>query len=165
MLSVEQQNLVSNNIKLVYSVATKLHLLNDKDAIQEGFIGLCKAAEMYNVKKSKFSTFATNYIYGYIKMYKRKDFLIKPTNSKTYEPYTVEEYNEDTLVSPKNNLRLKEEIHDIILSSDDLMKDILTMYYMGYSQEDIGKKLGIKQCSVSRKMKEFGKELNDGQFR
>lgn len=59
-----KQQLVEDNMKLVYSLVSKEYptYLTDEDIIQCGMLGLCKAAEKWDEGKSKFSTFATSCI-------------------------------------------------------------------------------------------------------
>ncbi len=55
-----KQQLIEDNINLVYSVVSKEYptYLHDDDIIQSGMLGLCKAAEKWDETKSKFSTYA-----------------------------------------------------------------------------------------------------------
>lgn len=55
-----KQQLIEDNINLVYFVVTKEfpHFIHDEDIIQVGMLGLCKAADQWIEEKSKFSTFA-----------------------------------------------------------------------------------------------------------
>lgn len=65
-----QEELVKNNLPLVYSIASehKYKVVEKSDLVQEGNIGLIKAAEKFDVEKGvKFSTYATYWIRKYIR--------------------------------------------------------------------------------------------------
>ena len=57
---MNKSDLVNENIKLVYYTINKYHskYIRDEDMIQVGMVGLCKAADKYDERKVKFSTFA-----------------------------------------------------------------------------------------------------------
>lgn len=74
-LTKEQQELVLKNRKLVYYVMKTYfpsYIPNTddyNDLAQQGFFGLCLAAVRYDDSKSKFSSYAVNYIWGMIQRY------------------------------------------------------------------------------------------------
>ena len=55
-----KQKLIEENMNLVYSIVSKEYptYLHDEDIIQSGMLGLCKAADKWDERKSKFSTYA-----------------------------------------------------------------------------------------------------------
>jgi RNA polymerase sporulation-specific sigma factor len=57
---VTKQRLIEENMNLVYSIVSKEYptYIHDEDIIQSGMLGLCKAAENWDERKSKFSTYA-----------------------------------------------------------------------------------------------------------
>jgi RNA polymerase sigma factor (sigma-70 family) len=83
-LTQEQTDLVQQNMNLVYDIVHndyRSHVKLYDDLEQEGFMGLCKASQIYDASKGAFSTIATPYINGYIKTYLiRKDPLNLKTN-------------------------------------------------------------------------------------
>jgi RNA polymerase sigma-32 factor len=63
--TADQQALVSDNRKLVYKIAGELHFLGApfNDLVQEGCVGLCRAASKYDQTRGvKFSTYAAYWI-------------------------------------------------------------------------------------------------------
>ena len=80
-LSKEREAYVVDNMNLVYHLAhTYIRPSKDEynDCIQEGFYGLCLAAERFNPDLDiKFSTFAATYIIGYMKRFKRSNSVLK----------------------------------------------------------------------------------------
>ena len=55
-----KQQLIEDNMNLVYAIVSKEYptYLHDEDIIQSGMLGLCKAADKWDERKSKFSTYA-----------------------------------------------------------------------------------------------------------
>lgn len=58
--TVTKQQLIENNMNLVYSLISKEYhsYLCDEDIIQAGMLGLCKAADKWDESKGNFSTYA-----------------------------------------------------------------------------------------------------------
>lgn len=70
---------VLDNMKLVHYCVRRLYPSYDEyeDYVQEGMIGLCLAAARFDESKGfAFTTFASSYIYGMIKKYKRDNTLV-----------------------------------------------------------------------------------------
>lgn len=60
-----KEELVKNNMGLIYHMANKFYNVDKDDLIQAGVIGLLKAYKNYSDNgTTKFSTYATDYIYG-----------------------------------------------------------------------------------------------------
>ena len=59
-----KQELIEDNMKLVYFVLNRYYpnFANDEDLVQVGMLGLCRAAEFWDGKSSKFSTYACTII-------------------------------------------------------------------------------------------------------
>lgn len=57
---MSQQQLIEDNINLVYSLISKEYptYVYDEDIIQSGMLGLCKAANTWDDSKAKFSSYA-----------------------------------------------------------------------------------------------------------
>ena len=68
-----KDKLIEDNMKLVYYIINKYYpsFLHDEDVVQEGMVGLCKAASAWDESKSKFSTFASMCILNEIRYYFR----------------------------------------------------------------------------------------------
>ncbi len=77
---------LEDNLLLVISIAkrfiNKTRTLSFLDLIQEGNIGLIKAAEKYDPSKAKFSTYATWYIKREIRVAVENDKMIKISRNK-----------------------------------------------------------------------------------
>lgn len=65
-MTIEQQKLVEDNLKLVPWVIWKWRFCRDpkyyEDAVSDGYVALCQAAELYDQSKGTFATYATKAI-------------------------------------------------------------------------------------------------------
>lgn len=78
-LPEDKMHYVLDNMKLVHYCAHKMHPSYDEyeDYVQEGMVGLCLAATRFDETKGfKFVTFASSYIYGLMKRYRRENTLL-----------------------------------------------------------------------------------------
>lgn len=59
-----RNELIEENMKLVYFIINKYFptYIGNEDVIQDGMIGLCRAADAYDPNKGAFSTIASKYI-------------------------------------------------------------------------------------------------------
>lgn len=76
----DEQKLIEDNYKLVWSVVNKFHYLKEEkeDLFQSGCIGLIMAAKKFDPSRGNaFSTFAIPYILGEIKNYLRSKNHVK----------------------------------------------------------------------------------------
>lgn len=57
---MDKNTLICDSIPFVYYIINKYYptFIHDEDVIQAGMLGLCIAADKYDARKSKFSTFA-----------------------------------------------------------------------------------------------------------
>ena len=154
MLTIEQ-NLIVNNLNLVYNVWHK-YIYKDKialqwkdDIIQEGFLGLCKAAKGYDNKKDyKFSTFATLCIRNSMVSFLRilcNDYSLTALEAEINRgseqfPITLADCIEERTTSMEDNLIVKEKI-DLIFDclsfqSEDIQR-VMKLYMQGYVTQEI----------------------------
>lgn len=177
MLKLAQQNnkdakdeLITHNLKFVYYIASKK--LKDKnhdtdDLFSIGVIGLIKAIDTYDFKKSNFITYAYKCIYNEILMYIRK-------NKKHLRSQSLEQiiFDDDDnlklldLLASENNLsedftekEQKEIICELIKRLPDKEKITIT-YHFGFfamerkTQAEIAHMLNCSQSYVSRLLKQ-----------
>ena len=143
---MNNQNLITNNMKLVYFIISREYptYLHDDDIVQSGMLGLCKAAESYDETKSKFSTYAGRCIRNEI----NQEFIRRKAHSKNISLET--KLNEDITIG------------DILIGEDEmpyldnetfyhqlsgLEKEFLTKYTMGYSPDEIANSC---DCNVQK---------------
>lgn len=92
-LPVEKHQMVTNNLRLVHFILqSKIHTSPThpeyEDMFQEGCIGLILAAIRFDESKGfEFSTFASKYIIGFVRRYKRERSHIIRIGRDDYEKY------------------------------------------------------------------------------
>lgn len=155
-LSAEESIKVENNMQLVYKMAHKFNR-PDKfdDLVQEGSIGLILAVQRFDKSNgAQFSTYACNYIKGYMSMWLYRDYVIKPKiKDKVFTRPNICELDENIeAASPFTELdtTLCNKIYD---SLSGLQAMILVMTEQGYTQEEIAKITGLPQSKISIELK------------
>ena len=160
MMTKAQEELVQDNISLVYKISSGFHVpLQDKeDLIQEAFFALCLAAKRFDpTRGDKFVTYAYSYISGRCKYFVSRNSLIKPARSKesgykqfvTYETRSLDDYV--YMPDPRISMEISQmdEVIDIIRNSrGSEVAEIVELCGLGFSYKEIGKKLNIKQSKV-----------------
>lgn len=140
------KRLADGNLRLVVYVAkqygwAKVPLL---DLIQEGNIGLMKAASTYDYEKGSFSTYATNWIKGYIRA-AVKDRTIKiPRNSidllskmgQASGEFLIEHGREPNLDEIAEILNVKPEYLNYIIKTAQDTKPISLDVAVGEEEDD-----------------------------
>lgn len=161
MLDEQQKKLVEKNHKLIYYTLKK-YKLNPEEYYDILAIGLCKAAMNFDHKKSKFSTFATKVMYNEFLRHDRDENANKrKVNKNTLSLNYI-------MRDPKNQDR-KCEFWELLTDGREPFMDVIHMHlpdiltkqellvcrlsYDGYSQTQIGEKLGISQSYASRLLK------------
>lgn len=152
MLDAEKQQLVEDNIKLVYHIANR-YGCKDEDSLQYGFYGLCKAADSYDKNRGiKFSTFACSYIINWM----------KGTYSDVKErKHDVVEINDDLSYINVGDETAKDRYNEIYNAASDKMKKVLDLLYCGYTQVEIAKKFNVSKSSVCRWISKFKEDINN----
>lgn len=169
---MDRGKLFEDNQGLVFAVLKKLRPTLPKeftrnnwdDLTQEGLLGLWQAAERFDENKGiQFSTFATNYIEGTVKMYLDKEF--RPRR-KTEQPTFVSLESERCEGATLAEIVAAPETEDVtwILESsrlNDFQRTVARMTYEGYTQKEIGEALGKAQRTISYTLKRIGEILNE----
>lgn len=149
------EELILNNMDLVYSTIYKMHIRINDDLIQEGMMGLVKAAEKFDSSLGlKFSTYAVSYIKGMVKTYLTlRTTVVKPqrVNGKFVE---VETMRTDSEV---NEVEAEDENVESSLIVRDFMKRLTVREQVvakglmqNKTQKQIGDELNICQTQVCR---------------
>lgn len=159
---MSKQQLIEDNMNLVYYVINKYYptYICEEDVIQEGMVGLCKAANSYDSDKGIFSTFACHCILNQIRYYFRQNS--KHYNVLSYEGVINNVEDEsitflDTISGDKDvdlgviNFRM---FYDKLSESDQKFLDLLA----DHTECEIGEILGISQSGISRKKMKLKKK-------
>ena len=161
MLDENQKKLVEQNHKLIYHTLHK-YKLNEEEYYDILAIGLCKAAIKFDSERSKFSTFAVKVMYNEFLQHDRDENANKrKVNKNTLSLNYI-------MRDPKNQGR-KCEFVELLTDGREPFMEVIHMYlpdiltkrellacqlsYDGYSQTQIGEKLGVSQSHVSRLLK------------
>lgn len=149
MLTQEQQQMVSDNYKLIHGFCAKKHLnLDDWHGILA--IELCKAVCKYEPERGALSTYfymrAEHVMYKELEKMKREYYPsteIIPTTGYEYKQHDVES---EIL------------IQDMFDGQDGL---IMKLKYYGYTQSEIAKLLGKGQSHISKVLSRLRSEFNE----
>ena len=164
MLNEKQKNLVEENYNLIYKYA-KDHKLDIEEFSGLLSIGLCKAALNYDEDKTKFSTFAFRCMGNEVGNYLRK------INASKYlrhdEVYSMEALNENEnraieetfLMTSSENIErdymFKAKFQKEYDKLKDQVKNIVSLKYHGYTNNEVAEIMNMKASTVSMALKKF----------
>lgn len=167
----ERDKLVLDNMRLVYYTYERLSQTDmiaayKDDIIQEGMVGLVKAAKNFDPSKGfKFATFAVRCIRNEMFMFMRS--LRKSWNTEV-SLYTVvgqdkegnETYLEDTLEDVEHDPQRETEkklLQEFLASQKPSDRQIAEYICQGYTQREIAQKMQMLQPTVSRRISKLKK--------
>ena len=170
-MTAKQQNLVVNNMNMVYEITKPYKCLrNYEDIVSEGMVGLCNAATKFDeIRGNNFSTFAYMHILGRCLNFINRDKIVRPkrTGGK-YESITsvtlsCELENTYAGLLEFDNSEAEETLLLNFLSQklDDKEFRIVFMLYSGYRRNEITQYLNISQQQLHTEIEKLRKKLND----
>ena len=146
-MTAKQQQLVLNNVNMVYEITKPYRgLKNYDDIVAEGMLGLCSAATKFEeIRGNNFSTFAYMHILGKCLNFIHRDKVVKPkrTNGKyeTVIPINLSTELENTCQHAveiidynKDEKWLLELLHKRLTNEQ---YKILILLYNGYKRKEI----------------------------
>ncbi len=140
--------LIEENIGLVYKVVSHFYVIkyDRDDLVQAGLMGLQYAIEHFDEELgNKLSTYAIPFIVGSVKK--------ELNNIKTLDDY-IEEM--ELIVDESTKSNNENDYCEVIKNLDKKMQLIYEMILIdGFTEENIANHLGIKQSTVSRKIKKI----------
>lgn len=156
--------IIEKNKGLVYWVSNRFRIQESyftrEDLEQEGFIGLIKAIEKFNLEyQYSFSTYCVKYIYGYINRFIQKTVRNELSlNEECGEDITLEETLQDNIdyYQESEGRIYNDFLHDVLESVMDKNlindeKNVIKLRHGYYTDnkevffKDIAKLLGIEQ--------------------
>jgi RNA polymerase sigma factor (sigma-70 family) len=170
----ERDNFIEGNLPLVTTRVMKCNKgIFDNDLFQEGSCGLIQAVDRFDASKGfAFSTYGVRYIDGYILTYKNKDCNIRPVRvGSGYERAEVYSLDFAKSVGDCSGLQVTYknstsdcgtftegvisniEVGEALERLNGKDRQIVRMIMGGYTQREIGERMGIDQSVVSRKLK------------
>ena len=150
-MTQHQQNLVTENHKLIFFVLNLLNY-NEDEWYDVCAIGLCKAAIEYKPERNvAFSTFAVKCMTNQIFMEQKKKY--RRIRTVSLNEYITSDGNieiQNTIDSADlfGGAELRLLIKDTDLTSRE--QKILKLHIAGYKQREIGASIGISQTLTSR---------------
>lgn len=155
----DKKQLIEDNMNLVYFVVNKYYptFQFDEDVIQEGMVGLCKAAEKFDESRgTAFSTYAVKSIINEIRMYFRLNQQPIEILSLDYELKGIrgnEECSAADLIVGEADIDLDlisfKQFTDSLDESERELLQLLSIY----NQSEIGEKFGVSRQIISRRKK------------
>lgn len=150
-LTLEQQKLVEDNIKLVYYLAEK-NGIHDEDLIQEGMLGLVNAARYYSSDFGcKFSTYAGSYIWSAL----HGTYSDKKNKLKAAVTSSLDDLDLNIQASSKEDFGCFIDFK----SDDPLANDIFNRICAGFTKDDIHDLLGIELTQINSILDKVGRQL------
>lgn len=171
-MTTEEQKLVTDNMKLVYTIAKKYKgYMEWEDLTQYGILGLCTAATRFNSEKGKFKDFSSIYIEGYISRAirdcsgwigsardRQKGKCIKPISFTDYNKPGETDNHKDPTTKYNDVIESisseEESIEDVVVLLETLShlntreQFVARGLVTGYSMKVIGESLGISAPMV-----------------
>ena len=165
LLTNDQRQRVEENIKLVFWTIKKYlsSLIGDDDVFQEGYLGLCKAAENFDESRGfNFSTYAVRCILNQI--YLRGRDVKKDTEQDFICEFQIDDDKFDILeaIPAKNNTEetalANVTILEVFRNLKGNQKRAVRYLANGLTQVQISVEIGVGQAQISRYIKNFRKQ-------
>lgn len=161
-MTKQQQQLVEDNINLVYFTIVRYYPLHkgNEDIIQNGMIGLCRAAIDYNPEKGMFSTYAIRKIRSAIGYEFRKD--AKRIKTISLDAEREANHHGDTVT-----------LQEAVMGDNDVdyvdttplckvltpqQRDVFDLLQQGKSKPEIAEILGISRQRVHQQLRVIQKK-------
>lgn len=149
------EELILNNMELVYSTIYKMHIRIDDDIISEGMIALIKAAQKFDPSLGhKFSTYAVSYIQGKVKTYLTlKSTVVKPSRIEGKFP-EIETMQSDSVINEiageDDNVESNLIVKDFMRRLTEREKVVARGLMEEKTQKQIGDELHLSQTHICR---------------
>lgn len=158
IVQLDVDALVQDNLSFVHFILKRFYPPEGyeyDDLYQVGCIGLVKAAKKFDPSRGyKFTTFAGNWIENEVLKLIRSHKAVKRTGHVFSMDRTTDDEDGSLADLLANFDSVEEEVEAKLLFSELIRQEpVITMLALqGYTQKEIGLKLGMSQANVSRKM-------------
>lgn len=160
-LNTQQQQLVTDNNKLIYYCINKfdLNLEDTEDWYGIAAIGLCKAAYTYEENtKIKFDTYAVNVILNELRKILRK----KAVSTIPVEAVFFDIENNNLLNDFRDSVELREVYRSLLKEFSNIKRQIIEdRFDNDLSYDEVGKKNGVSASYVGKVCTEFTNKLRE----
>jgi RNA polymerase sporulation-specific sigma factor len=159
---VNKERLVEDNMNLVYYIINQYYptYLHNEDVVQQGMLGLVKAADAWDESKSKFSTYASKCILNEIRLWFRSECKHIDVQSLDYEISTDdgEFATVADLIACDDGMDY-DLFHSYLLfqrTLTDQEKEIIRLKLEDFTQTEIAEMLGCSRPNICRIIKKIG---------
>ena len=178
VLTNEQKKLVEDNVPLAHFIAHRVNHphIEYEDAVQLALLGFCKAARLYDPKKSKFTTLATLAAKHTIQMEERKYrnevakalYCGRSLDSDIFEQdfgcyplhETIPDPRQDTYKQAEAKIAL-ERVDSFMRSLNNRDRAVFNYHVLsGMTQQEIADRTGLSQSYVSRVIRRLMSRVN-----
>lgn len=168
MRQSDRDKLVTDNLRLVYYLYEKLRktplvMQNKDDLIAEGTVGLIKAANKFDpTKRVRFSTYASRCINNEMFMFLRK--LNKQEANEVSLYKAVSRDTDGSVLTYADILPADSDTDTCVVAiavdgfmskQKDIDSEIMDALRQGYTQKEIATMVGLKQPTVSRRIRKL----------
>ena len=170
-MNEQNKRLVEENMKLVYHVINTYYPnhIGDEDLEQEGFIGLCRAAEKFDdTRDAKFSTFACSTIHNYLRHYftglgmkKRTANLISLDLEIKHDDGSGDALHEVIEDRKADGLFKQCEIENFVDTLDERERKIFELRSEGLTLQEVGKQLGLSHATIGQTVRSMRKRWRE----
>lgn len=163
-----REEIISNNMKLVYYLVHKSGFDNTEDNYQIGLVGLIRAVDTFDIYSSySFSTYAAKCIKNELNMYYRSyykekaEYILDAPNYKTSNEPLIEYISDGIDITSNVDSKSFSEVLMRLVTSIDNERDkkILNLYLglngKNYRQKDIADIFGLDKSTVGRLIKKY----------
>lgn len=170
-MTSKQEQLVMNNMKMVYEITKPYRTLkNYDDIVSEGVVGLCNAAAKFEeLRGNNFSTFAYMHILGRCLNFINRDKVVIPkrTNGK-YEKVTAVSFSSELENTCIHAIEYVDSSADetwlMSLLSHQLSEKhfkIVYLLYSGYKRKDVERMVNMNSQQLSSEINKIRNKLNE----
>ena len=153
---MDKKRLIEDNMTLVYHVLHKHYptFVANEDVVQEGYLGLCNAARLWDETKSKFSTYAYQSILNQVRLYFKREMKQVDTLSLDID-VKHDDGGQSTVhdIIPDMYSSSMYDISDFDVFSESLTnkeQEVLALLKEGNTQNQIAEKTGVSQQAVNQ---------------